>query len=157
LQCEETGIYVSVFPEGLLPGGSIHHRQDDDVMHGYVESKNWRTVSQTYYTTKGVEVTVLCSDCLTAKKIKAPDKKCDWHFWNNCSDYTLNSIIQGVDQEKPDCGCGYYADDILDAETINYPIDTETKLKLLEENNCKRWKCERTLWGVIRGYPKNIK
>ena len=67
---------------------------------------------------------------------------------------SLDGIIAGVDQEEIECPCGYSATDLLDADLIQAPLDTVKKLKILEENNCKRWKCERNFRGWLLGKPE---
>ena len=159
LKCENT--YISIFPDTWIPSpipgfGSGHHTEGDDKRdYGDVKGNpNWNTETGTYVTTEGVQVDVLCSDCLTDEKVKAPPAGCDWWLGKTCADYTLDGIIAGVDQEEIECPCGYSATDLLDADFIQTPLSTAEKLKILEENNCKRWKCERNFWGWLTGKPK---
>lgn len=151
LQCDD-GTYISAFPTGGAMGGSP--------VAWSTEAADTRLY--------GTPDSTICSDCIDQSKVAAWKNSLSnpqYVFASaNCSDYTLQAIIDGLDPNKqirPPCpktclldrlfACTWILDDVLSPPScprsggsgITTPAQVASRLVRLIENNCNRYKCVR--------------
>ena len=154
LDCGDNS-YVSYFPDkeenkngiGRWPGKN-HSKKEDEIYYGFSfgDFGSGNTIRIPGHTGK---ITRQClSSCIDATKAASVIERVrsSTSYWDfndsNCADMVMNVLREAISQEKPKCKPCYTSWDILAKRAeIQIPEDVSKMVSLLEENDCKRYKC----------------